>query len=456
MLPDVILLELFECYLQAYRDIYISIYYAEEWPTLVHVCRKWRGVIFGSPRRLNLQLHYNSRSPVGELLSIWPPLPIVLWGTKLDEDNIIAVLEHNDRMGQITLEYEPRSRLENFVVSMREPFPALTGLHMSSSFHKAARGLCDSFLGGSAPRLQFLHLLGIPFPGLPKLLLSATHLVTLYLWYIPHSGYISPEAMVTSLSVLTRLENLKLSFQSSRSRPNRESRRPHPPTRSVLPSLTFLHFMGVSEYLEDLMARINAPQLDDLHIIFFHQLIFDTPLLAQFISRIPKLTAHDQAHVAFSDWGAFLTLPRTYDKQFQLAISCTQPDWHVLSMAQVCNSTLPPFSTLEHLYISDRGSTQRRWHGDIENSEWLELLRPFAAVKNLYLAEEYAPHIVPALKEVVRERETEVLPALECLFLEKLYESGPVQVAIRQLVAMRQLSNRSIAVSLWERGIRDW
>ncbi|KAN0109365.1 hypothetical protein V8E52_009337 [Russula decolorans] len=37
---------------------------------------------------------------------------------------------------------------------------------------------------------------GIPFPGLPKLLLSATHLVQLWLANIPHSGYISPEAMV--------------------------------------------------------------------------------------------------------------------------------------------------------------------------------------------------------------------------------------------------------------------
>jgi hypothetical protein len=125
-------------------------------------------------------------------------------------------------------------------------------------------------------------------------------------------------------------------------------------------------------------------------------------------------------------------------------------------MAQVCNSTLPPFSTLERLYISDRGSTQQRWQDDIENLEWLELLRPFTAVKNLYLAEEYAPHIIPALQEVVGERVTEVLPALECLFLEKLYESGPVQEAIEQLVAVRQLSNHPILISFWNRGERDW
>jgi hypothetical protein len=51
----------------------------------------------------------------------------------------------------------------------------------------------DSFLDGSAPRLRIFTFNNIPFPELPKLLLSATHLVHLRLFNIPHSGYISPE-----------------------------------------------------------------------------------------------------------------------------------------------------------------------------------------------------------------------------------------------------------------------
>ena len=57
----------------------------------------------------------------------------------------------------------------------------------------------DTFLGRSAPRLRIFALGGIPFPGLPKLLMSATHLVYLHLSDIPHSGYISPDAMITAL-----------------------------------------------------------------------------------------------------------------------------------------------------------------------------------------------------------------------------------------------------------------
>jgi hypothetical protein len=49
---------------------------------------------------------------------------------------------------------------------------------------------------------------------LPKLLLSPTHLVDLRLSNIPHSGYISSEAMVTYLSALASREEISPEFQS--------------------------------------------------------------------------------------------------------------------------------------------------------------------------------------------------------------------------------------------------
>jgi len=42
-----------------------------------------------------------------------------------------------------------------------------------------------------------LNRIPFPFPGLRKLLLSATNLVRLELYRVPHSGYISPEVMFT-------------------------------------------------------------------------------------------------------------------------------------------------------------------------------------------------------------------------------------------------------------------
>jgi len=55
------------------------------------------------------------------------------------------------------------------------PFPELTKLQLFSG-GETPPVAPDSFLGGSAPHLRIFELDSIPFPGLPKLLLSATHL----------------------------------------------------------------------------------------------------------------------------------------------------------------------------------------------------------------------------------------------------------------------------------------
>ena len=70
---------------------------------------------------------------------------------------------------------------------MQVPFPELTDLALCS--HGTVPALLDSFVGGSAPRLRNLYFRGIPFPGLPKLLLSATHVVNLHFFDILQSGY---------------------------------------------------------------------------------------------------------------------------------------------------------------------------------------------------------------------------------------------------------------------------
>jgi len=58
--------------------------------------------------------------------------------------------------------------------------------------------------------------------------------------------------------------------------------------------------------------------------------------------------------------------------------------------------------------------------------------------------------MAPALRELVGERATEVLPALLSLLLENILPSRKVGEAIRQSVDPRRLSGHSIAVSHWE------
>jgi hypothetical protein len=108
---------------------------------------------------------------------------------------------------------------------------------------------------------------------------------------------------------------------------------------------------------------------------------------------------------------------------------------------------------LEDLYIYEDQSSRSHWQDNIENALWLELLHPFRAVKNLYLSEEFARRIGPALQELVGIMATEVLPTLQNIFLEGLGPSGPVQEGIQQFVSTRQATDDPIAVSRWDRGL---
>ena len=203
--PDLVLLEIFDiCLYGAYER--------EEWHTLVHVCRRWRNIVFGSPHRLDLRLFCTAGTPVKKTLDIWPLLPIDVVGVQLEKyqggaDNIVAALEHNDRIYQLTLctLISSISQWEIVLAPMLQPFPELTSLQLQL-IYESAPDLPASFLGGYAPRLQKLELRSISFPELPKLLLSATQLVRLYLSDIPRRKYFSLEAMATALSMLTSFE----------------------------------------------------------------------------------------------------------------------------------------------------------------------------------------------------------------------------------------------------------
>jgi hypothetical protein len=262
--------------------------------------------------------------------------------------------------------------------------------------------------------------------------------------------------MLTALSTLTRLISLSLKFHSPRSCPDRASRRPPPLTRSVLPTLISFSFKGVSEYLDDLVAGIDAPRLNNLSVTFFNQIVFDTPQSIQFISRTPRLKALKEARVAFGDYAASINLSSQTSGHGKLNVEilCGELDWQVSSLEQVCTLCLPPLPTLEDLYIYERPLSQPDWKDNVENALWLELLHPFTTVKNLYLSEEFAPRIVPALQELFGGLTTEVLPTLQNIFLDG-QPPGPVHEGIRQFVATRQVTSHPISVSRWDNSKKD-
>ena len=452
-LPDDVLLVIFNSFLYESQHIQER---AEAWQSLVHVCRRWRSIVFGSPRHLDLQLVCTTRTRTRDTQDVWPALPLIIWyfsspkGSVDKLDNIIAGLEHRDRVSQIHLINVPSSDLGIILAEMQQPFPKLEILGLESD-GETSPVVSDSLLGGSAPSLYILELSRVRFPGLPKLLLSATHLVALILSNIPHAGYFSPDTLATAISTVTSLDYLVIDFQSPRSYPNSATRRPPPSTRYVFPVLTRFSFKGASEYLEDFLALIDAPQLNDLKITLFNDILFDTPQSMQFISRTPTSRVPEKVIITLRDHAAGVNLPsRTPDRgRLHVEILCRGLDWQLSSLEQVCTSFLPSLSALEDLYIHKDSRLQPDRKDDIENRLYLELIRPFTGVKNLYLSEEFSPRIAPAFQESVEGRATAVLPALQNIFLEGFESSEPVQEGLRQFFAARQVAGHPIAISRW-------
>jgi len=427
---DNVLLEIFDIYVDRNQ---------EAWQLLVHVCRRWRWLVFASPRRLNLRVVCTLGTLVRDILDVWPAaLPLLVQGHIYETsslDNIIAVLGHRNRVSGIKLWDLGSSQLTKVWAAMKKPFPELKNLHLRA-FDKIAPLDPDLFMGGSAPRLRYLQLERIPYPGLTKLLLSTTHLVSLRLYDIPHSGYISPDAMVTCLSWLTSLETLCLEFRSLPSHSDREGQRL---LRSVLPALMYFHFRGVGEYLEDFTSRVDAPRLNHLSINFTHEIKFNNPQLAQFFGRTPALKALDEAHVVFDDNSGWVMLlsKASGPGQFDVEIPCGALEWQLSALVQVCIQSLPPLSlsTVDDLYICENVGSRLDRDYPVDTEKWLELLKPFTSVKNLYLSDDLRQRIAPALGSLVGDRVTEVLPTLESIFLEGFQPSGPYKEQISQLVS---------------------
>ncbi|KAH8981622.1 hypothetical protein EDB92DRAFT_1897019 [Lactarius akahatsu] len=289
---------------------------------------------------------------------------------------------------------------------MREPFPALTNLRLwSADLGATAPIISQGFLSEST-RLQKITLGSISFPTLPNLLLSCGDLISLRLMEIPNSGYISPEAMVAGLSSLSQLKTLEIGFSSPRSCSGR--RLPPPSIRSTISTLTEFTFKGSSEYLEDLVARMDTPSLHEFDILFFHQLIFDVPQLSQFICRTEGLGSPDKATVLSSEIAVSLRLLQVARstgspivRSFSLNIPYKDLDWQISSVAQICLQSLPLLSGVKKLSIDSTAE-----------QAVASLFRPFTAVEELCVSEPLGSQIALALAGATRQAEIQMLPAL--------------------------------------------
>jgi len=168
--------------------------------------------------------------------------------------------------------------------------------------------------------------------------------------------------------------------------------------------------------LESLVCRITTPRLEFLQIIFFEQLRFSVPCLAQFINTTENLRFHD-AVIRFNDKEIVVGMffPER-DATFPFAVSVDS--WHldrqVSSAAQICNAVGQVFTAVEHLTLEhDVHGQSSEEHNDVDRIEWRKILRSFSNVKTLRVEDGLVDELSRCLRLEDGELPLELLPELQ-------------------------------------------
>jgi hypothetical protein len=388
-------------------------------------------------------------TPVSKALSCWPTLPIVLlYGgfsnldppAPEDDENIIAALKQSGRVNSISLTVT--SSIVEKLSTISEPISELEKLTLLSQ-DTMELSLPSTFRWGS--RLHTLHSTRIAFPSFPQLLSPCHDLVDLHLYEIPSAGYFSPEAFANALSGMTQLRSLSLHLLSF---PRRRSYVGLPPPsgqRIVLPALTRLKYRGISKYLDNLAARIDASHLSDIDITFFSQPTMDALQLGRFIERINVQTSLSQAEIKTSDDAVSISFINsgTSTPPLRLQISCKPLDWQLSCMAQVCDQFSPFLFRVEELRINTTRSSSGQ--DDEAYEQWLDLVRAFSGARDFWMANELTTDILCALG---RTDDITVLPALRHIRIEKPTEMNESSWDALMSFSRLFITSRSLSGSL--------
>ena len=416
------------------------------------VCRRWRQIIFTSPLGLNLRLYCTYGTPVLKSLYCWPALPIILRYEGIlnlnrpspspstsDEDNIIAAFRHSGRVSIISLTVTSTLLEKLSAMGALEPFSELEELCLLPRENQQQLTLPSTFRWGA--RLRTLHSTRITFPSFPQLLSRSQGLVELHLCEIPIAGYFAPESFANALSGVIQLETLSLHFLSLPPRRSYLQLPPHPGERVALPALSSLKYRGTSKYLDSFVARINAPRLADIDIIFFSQPTMDASQLGRFIGRIEVQTSSlSRVDIETSAHAIFISFTNSSVSAAPLKllvqISCKQLDWQLSCMAQVCDQFSPFLFRVEELSVNTTQSSSAQ--DDDAGEQYLSLVRSFNGTRVFRVGDKLTRDIICALGQA--EGETTLLPSLRLLHIEQPIEMNePSWDALLSFINSRSL-----------------
>ncbi|KAN0136250.1 hypothetical protein V8E53_006110, partial [Lactarius tabidus] len=449
------------------------------WPMLVHICRRWRHIIFASQHVLHLRLFCTYRTPVMKTLDCWPALPIVIeYGGALeldllaseDEANIMVALKRSDRVHSIRLNLTNPlleklsaikttfSQLEDLVLQARDNLPL---------------PLPDSLSWGR--RIRSLELTRVTFSALPQLLYSSRELVHLHLHEVLYPSHSSPQVLIDALYRTARLRSLSLRLPPI-TNPITASSLPW--RRNFLHALARVNFIGIAEYLEDFVAMLHAPRLEDIEIALFNESIPRLSNLIKFIDRIGMHKLHRRAEIIFSQNTLSISFTQPgAPTRFRLQLHCRALDTQLMTMIAIlyqfrifASKFLDNVKDLR-IAVTQESSQDDLWMTELsrqgylhrsaavpslpeylrprvalqsieDDSCWLELIDSFEGAEQFHVAGNYSTKIVGAL---VRQDWWK-----GCL--DKLYirqpgpQHAPLRSAVVTLMTSRRLSGHPIEV----------
>ncbi|KAI0258236.1 hypothetical protein BC834DRAFT_975357 [Gloeopeniophorella convolvens] len=359
----------------------------------MHVCRSWRYLILGSPKRFDLELHCTYGAPVADLLTHFPSLPIQLDFeadhrilTTKDEDGILRAMKQSRRLRHVDIK-APYRTVQRISAAMNGYLPLLEvfKIFVMSRGSNERLPASTSFIFPStfsAPRLTSIQLERLVPLIKPPASLHSPALERHHLYDIPSAVLLPPELLVELLSAMPLLGFLNIRFQFPglhRGTATAATISPSTRSRISLPRLVSFHFNGAREYCDDLMSQISAPSLSDLDVRLFNRLPIALPNAGSPSCRFWRslfATSTDVSIVFLDDSVYACSGSRIWE------VLSRRFDWQVASLAEFFQSLDPALLNVDNLgllALSDRTSPRDA----SEPEDWCNLLRPFSNVKKL-------------------------------------------------------------------------
>jgi len=415
------------------------------WCKLAHVCRRWRYLIYDSFSLLDMYLLLKNGSPPLGSLAHLPPLPLVIdycnmtttW-VRQDELGILNGLQQHGRVRRIFLRV-PTPHMCICLATMSDLYPILEDLFLSSTTKEETSVVLPGTF--RAQNLRYLTLQGVGFPTELPLFTYFTTLVTLTLTRIPAPYYFCPGHLVTQLQGLLYLEELSIGFAVPTPIPSTEEELlPAPMPRVTLPTLKRLMFQGVAVYLENLVAQINTPLLEQLIITLFFELSFTLVSLTHFIHTTGGIRCLS-AKVLFKREGVSIVTNNLGSGCFTINVDVKPLGWQIDAATQCCRALEQFLSAAEELTLNlDKGRMPS--DDSLDSMWWLGLLLPFSRVKKLQIDSSLTFEISDALDLDAAELDLNPLPELQTLEIQP--EENDANRAFSKFIETRELEGRPV------------